>query len=278
MRTTRHWLWCGVVLLLMMGSQVFASSSPGATGNAPTEPSDDMRAWLGQDTGAPLTCADVVHMARELFSQEIENELLSDADECIAPFAGMNRTQGWVFLSGFDEDEDTATGDQVVIIPNTLTDAEVMDGAITHDHNAGGSDDHTHGDGAIAAHGNWSDYYTFRWRHAGEEQDHIKVEVEIDHHQRHFHYARNFEASLHKVNDRHHQYRNYAAGGRLGGKEDSDDSDPVYKYYRMTVEYEYRYCPNRWWCFESWEDHRHSSTCRAKSHNYWFSRSCYLDD
>lgn len=283
---TRLWLLAGIVLLLLlMGTPVFADDLPGASDNAPVEPSDAMRAWLGQDTGDPLTCADVTFMAAAILPQAAIDELnsVSEAD-CVEPVEDMNRIQAWTLLSSVQyEPGNDATGSRSIEIPltpgttrnsGTETAPHTHDYESTHDHHHHGG---TQG-GAVGQHDSWPEYYTFRWRHGGEEQDHIKTSVEIDHHWSHFHYARDFYPTLHMVDDDHHQYRQFSADGALGGKNDSNNYDLAYEYYTITVRYEYRYCAISWWCFKSWDKHQHSSTCRAKSHNEWYSENCYIDE
>lgn len=63
----------------------------------------------------------------------------------------------------------------------------------------------------------FSDWLYHKWRHAGQDQDHIVITVELDHHYSHFHLARNLEHFLlvGGTQARIHRYRDIEESGSL---------------------------------------------------------------
>ena len=88
--------------------------------------------------------------------------------------------------------------------------------------------------------------YTFRWRGAGRETDHLKSVGKLDHHYDHFHFAYSCGGSIHLTGEerKYHQYRNCATGCELVNR-DCDEGNPPCEDYDMEVEHEYRYCKNK---------------------------------
>jgi len=121
----------------------------------------------------------------------------------------------------------------------------------------------------------FSDWLYHKWRHAGQDQDHIVITVELDHHDSHFHLARNLEHFLlvEGTQARIHRYRDIEESGSL---EDGDYADG-FSRYEITVEYDYRFCRWGWLCLDPWENYEDDVTCQADEHSRRPDEGCHVD-
>lgn len=184
-----------------------SAGTPTADTTTPT-PSATMQAWIDADDGTALTCNDILFMAEGILPAEGVDVLRNSSEKhCLGPAINSTRQEAYRLLVQAASDyhssdaEPEPTSNEVIILP-LLPGYSRGDGtsSSSHTHDGDPPDHHHHagqGDGNPLAHGSWWDYYDFRWRHAGQEPDHIKVFVELEHHWDHFHYDRGFEASLH---------------------------------------------------------------------------------
>ena len=95
----------------------------------------------------------------------------------------------------------------------------------------------------------------------------------IPHHADHFHETEILTSWLNVPDSQqpYHRYRNVDASGQYRNR----ISTGVYEAYRITVEYEYKYCNYANWCTD-WEDFRSRTTCWAHHHERWYSEDCFV--
>jgi hypothetical protein len=226
-------------LLLLASSVWLLFGIPSFAGDAKATPTPpvDLADWLQVET--PMTCDDAIFLSSKFRTEAELNYLRTLPEkECIPP-ADWTRQEvldfirddfylpGYVYSTPSDEDI-------VIEVP-------VLEGSVSsttsvashsHDHSRLPRN-HSHSqtnNGKGTRHEQYhGGKYTFRWRGAGRETDHLKSVGKLDHHYDHFHFAYSYSGSIHLSSEerKHHQYRNYATGGKLKDR-DNDEDEPTY--------------------------------------------------
>ena len=199
-----------------------------------------------------------------------------DTNECISGIQGMAEAEVVLMLQTGEyiplelDDVDSHQVNPIVPAPETL----VTD----HSHSIGSP--HTHDDegnhsiGAIGFHDRDDPHRLDHWwYHGGEAQDHIIAGIAIPHHDDHFHKTEliTFWMNVPSNQQAYHRYRNVEVDGDYRNL----ISTGVYEAYRITVEYEYKYCNYANWCSD-WEEFSNRSTCWAHQHRRWYSKECFV--
>lgn len=276
-------LLLALCMWLSMGLLVAADNR--STGIVPSS-SAAIQDWLNEP-GA-LQCSDVEFLVGEfhtaahvMFIQDMTDE------QCTEPLEEFNISrqqlldyiQNDFYVPEYSLAAPNAEGEIVIVIAGEQPTDETPFGS-QHTHHDTGPNDHRHlPEGAGVAHQQpYSQWHTFRWRNGGEELGHIRHRVDLDHHYSHFHDDRNFLLTFHVTGDeaKKHQYRDIEGDGELRDRDRSED-EPTYSYYLFSVEYDYRYCNSRWWCFASWDEHSHLSDCDGGNHRTSTTGGCYID-